>query len=133
MWSNMRRNANLINNILTACPAVDFIRIMVEAFDATPLVSDVHIRNINGPSCVVFFLCVRACKHAAGSPLRIDELHQIDVSQVKDSQLIPSTDPRPTSDQINNQMMKIMKVLGMIGNRVGLSNDQIEAALASVH
>ena len=65
--------------------------------------------------------------------LRIDELHQIDVSQVKDSQLIPSTDPRPTSDQINNQMMKIMKVLGMIGNRVGLSNDQIEAALASVH
>ena len=76
---------------------------------------------------------MRACRHATGSPLRIDELHQIDVSQVKDSQLIPSTDPRPTSDQVNNQLMKIMKVLGMVGNRVGLSNEQIETAIASVH
>ena len=57
MWSNMRQYADLIHNQLISCPPAEFIPIMVEAFDAAPMISDVVIKNLDGPS---FFFPVHA-------------------------------------------------------------------------
>ena len=72
--------------------------------------------------------------HPTGLELRLHELHLIDVSMMKPEQLIASSDPRPTSDAVNTQLHKIMTVLGMVAQRVGLSNAAIENAIGpSVH
>ena len=52
------------------------------------------------------------------------------MSQFNEAQLIPTTDPRPTSDTVNNQLFKMMKILGMIAQAVGIPAEMIEAELA---
>ena len=66
----------------------------------------------------------------AGSRLLEDDLATIDMSQFNEAQLIPTTDPRPTSDTVNNQLFKMMKILGMIAQAVGIPAEMIEAELA---
>ena len=66
----------------------------------------------------------------AGSRLNVDDLEgRIDISEFSESQLVPPTDPRPTSDTVNNQLLKIVRILGMIGQKIGLTADAIEAEL----
>ena len=59
----------------------------------------------------------------------MDDLDRIDISEFSESQLVPPTDPRPTSDTANNQLLKIVRILGMIGQKIGLTADAIEAEL----
>ena len=60
----------------------------------------------------------------------MDDLEgRIDISEFSESQLVPPTDPRPTSDTVNNQLLKIVRILGMIGQKIGLTADAIEAEL----
>ena len=66
----------------------------------------------------------------AGSRLLQDDVHDIDISQFDEAQLIASTDPRPTSDSVNNQLFKMMKILGMVAQAVGIPAETIEAELA---
>ena len=66
---------------------------------------------------------------SAGTRLTVDELDPIDDSQFEEPQLIPPTDPRPTSDNVNSQLIKIVRILGVIGQRVGVSADEMEAQL----
>lgn len=66
----------------------------------------------------------------AGSRLLEDDVASIDMSQFDEAQLIPNTDPRPTSDTVNNQLFKMMKILGMVAQAVGIPAEMIEAELA---
>ena len=66
----------------------------------------------------------------AGSRLLEDDVADIDMSQFDEAQLIPNTDPRPTSDTVNNQLFKMMKILGMVAQAVGIPAGMIEAELA---
>ena len=66
----------------------------------------------------------------AGSRLLEDDVADIDMSQFDEAQLIPNTDPRPTSDTVNNQLFKMMKILGMVAQTVGIPAEMIEAELA---
>jgi hypothetical protein len=66
----------------------------------------------------------------AGSQLLEDDVADIDMSQFDEAQLIPNTDPRPTSDTVNNQLFKMMKILGMVAQAVGIPAEMIEAELA---
>ena len=75
--------------------------------------------------CFVFLLF-----WVAGSRLLEDDVASIDMSQFNEAQLIPTTDPRPTSDTVNNQLFKMMKILGMIAQAVGIPAEMIEAELA---
>ena len=60
----------------------------------------------------------------------MDDLEgRIDISEFSESQLVPPTDSRPTSDTVNNQLLKIVRILGMIGQKIGLTADAIEAEL----
>ena len=61
----------------------------------------------------------------------MDDLeNRIDISEFSESQLVPPTDPRPTSDTVNNQLLKIVRILGMIGQKIGLTADAIEESMA---
>ena len=52
----MRRYADMnVNPLISSSPS-EFIPIMVEAFDATPMINDVIIKGLDGPP----FLLVRA-------------------------------------------------------------------------
>ena len=60
----------------------------------------------------------------------MDDLEgRIDISEFSESQLVPPTDPRPTRDTVNTQLLKIVRILGMIGQKIGLTADAIEAEL----
>ena len=65
-----------------------------------------------------------------GSRLLENDVADIDMSQFDEAQLIPNTDPRPTSDTVNNQLFKMMKILGMVAQAVGIPAEMIEAELA---
>jgi hypothetical protein len=130
--------------LLTSTPTI-FIPVAIAAFDASTYCSGVTIENIDGA-------CMHACswknvecvmlahEHdlyfffllfwVAGSRLLEDDVASIDMSQFDEAQLIPNTDPRPTSDTVNNQLFKMMKILGMVAQAVGIPVEMIEAELA---
>ena len=142
----MRPDAVMVTMLLTSAPAT-FIQIAIAAFDASQYCSGITIENIDGASlhacscnhaeCVMlvydglnlyFFLCI--IFWVAGSRLLQDDVTDIDISQFDEAQLIPNTDPRPTSDTVNNQLFKMMKILGMVAQAVGVPAETIEAELA---
>ena len=77
-------------------------------------------------TCIFFYFFFLV----AGSRLLEDDVADIDMSQFDEAQLLPNTDPRPTSDTVNNQLFKMMKILGMVAQAVGIPAEMIEAELA---
>ena len=126
--------------LLLTSRASTFIEAAVAAFDGSPNCTGVTILNNNGNhACIFYHLHVEAsCTmlprleifFCAGTRLTVDELDQIDDSQFEEPQLILPTDPRPTSDNVNTQLIKIVRILGVIGQRVGVSAAEMEAQLA---
>ena len=128
--------------LLLTCRAAFFIGTAVAAFHASPNCMGVTILNVDGPGTHASFLlvictlkCLARCFHdlenfsCTGTRLTLDSLDDIDDSEFSEAQLILPTDPRPTSDNVNSQLPKIVRILGIIGQKVGVSADEIEAEL----
>jgi hypothetical protein len=65
-----------------------------------------------------------------GSTFRIDEVDQLDWSGIEDDQLNNNVPPpTPTSDTTVIQLFKIVSLLSAVAQEVGMSNDEITAAL----
>ena len=77
---------------------------------------------MSSSSCVVRF--------GIGSTFRVDEVDQLDWSGIEDDQLNNNVPPpTPTSDTTVIQLFKIVSLLSAVAQEVGMSNDEITAAL----